>query len=171
MAAQATPGTTPSAHRPVVPANRVGALFDHGPDGNHFCTGSVVDSPGHDLVITAAHCLDGDRNIVFIPGYHDGDAPYGVWTPRKLIVDPRWARSSNPDWDVGFVVLEPNDGKNIEDVLGANEIEVNAGFINQRAERDSAEVRMRRLPGGRRHGLDLLERLPGQRHPQSLRAR
>lgn len=69
-------------------------------------------------------------DIVFIPGYHDGDAPYGVWTPRKLIVDPRWARSSDPDWDVGFVVLEPSDGKNIEDVLGANEIEFNAGFSN-----------------------------------------
>lgn len=133
-AAQSTPGATPSAHRPVVPAIRVGALFDHGPGGNHFCTGSVVDSPGRDLVITAAHCIDGGKgysqDIVFIPDYHDGDAPYGVWTPRNLIVDPRWAKSSDPDFDVGFVVLEPNDGNNIEDVLGANEIEFNAGFSN-----------------------------------------
>lgn len=133
-AAQATPGATPSAHRPVVPAIRVGALFDHSSSGNHFCTASVVDSPGHDLVITAAHCIDGgngyNQDIVFIPGYHDGDAPYGVWTPRELLVDPRWAKSSDPDFDVGFVVLKPNDGKNIEDVLGANEIEFNAGFSN-----------------------------------------
>ncbi len=133
---RAAPGATPSAHAPVVPAPRVGALFDHSPSGNHFCTASVVDSPGHDLLITAAHCINGgkgggyNQDVVFIPGYHDGAAPSGVWTPSKLIVDPRWAASSDPDFDVGFVVLQPSGGKNIEDVLGANQIEFNAGFAN-----------------------------------------
>ncbi|HET6187879.1 MAG TPA: hypothetical protein VFE59_12905 [Trebonia sp.] len=81
----------------------------------------------------AAHCINGGKgggyntDIVFIPGYHDGIAPYGVWTPDKLIVDPRWARSSDPDFDVGFVVLQPDDGKNIEDVLGADQIGYQAG--------------------------------------------
>ena len=130
------PGATPSAHNRVLPAPRVGALFEHDASGNHFCTASVVASQGRDLLITAAHCIHGGKgggyksDIVFIPGYVDGSTPYGVWTPSKLLVDPRWAQSSDPDLDVGFVVLKPNDGKNIEDVLGANQIGFNPGFDN-----------------------------------------
>jgi V8-like Glu-specific endopeptidase len=131
-----SPGSTPTAHTPVLEAPRVGALFEHSPSGNHFCTASVVDSPGHDLLITAAHCIHGGKDggysqdIVFIPGYQDGATPYGVWTPAKLFVDSRWASSSDPDFDVGFVVLQPLNGQNIQDVLGANEIGFNAGFSN-----------------------------------------
>jgi len=130
------PGATPSAHSPLLAAPRVGALFTRDASGDHFCTASVVASPGRDLLITAAHCIDGGKgggyktDIVFIPDYQDGDAPSGVWTPGKLLVDPRWAASSDPDFDVGFVVLRPLDGKNIEDVLGANKIGFNAGFDN-----------------------------------------
>lgn len=131
-----SPGATPSARNPLLAAPRVGALFEHDASGNHFCTASVVASPGHDLLITAAHCIHSGKgggyktDIVFIPGYRDGTAPYGVWTPSRLLVDPRWAASSDPDFDVGFVVLRPLDGKNIQEVLGANQIEFDAGFVN-----------------------------------------
>ena len=129
-----SPGATPSAHNPALAAPRVGALFTHDANGNHFCTASVVASPGHDLLMTAAHCIHGGKgsgyntDIVFIPGYQDGATPFGVWTPRKLLVAPQWASSSDPDFDVGFVVLQPLDGKNIEEVLGANQIGFDAGF-------------------------------------------
>lgn len=65
---------------------------------------------------------------MFIPGYQDGATPFGVWTPRRLLVAPQWASSSDPDFDVGFVVLQPLDGKNIEEVLGANQIGFDVGF-------------------------------------------
>jgi len=114
---------------------RVGALFEHGPAGDHFCTASVVSSPGKNLLITAAHCINGgkgssgyDSDIVFIPDYRDGQEPFGVWTPAKLIVAPQWASSSDPDFDVGFVVLEPNHGKNIEQVLGASRLGTDASY-------------------------------------------
>jgi V8-like Glu-specific endopeptidase len=114
---------------------RVGALFEHGPTGNHFCTASVVSSPGKNLLITAAHCINGgrgssgyDSDIVFIPDYRDGQEPFGVWTPAKLIVAPQWSSSSDPDFDVGFVVLEPHDGKNIEQILGASQLGTDAGY-------------------------------------------
>jgi V8-like Glu-specific endopeptidase len=135
-AADAAPDATPSAHNPKVAAPRVGALFSHSASGNHFCTASVVASPGHDLLITAAHCISGgkhggyNQDIVFIPGYQDGSEPYGVWTVSKLLVDPHWAQSSDPDFDVGFVVLNSNNGKNIQDVLGANELDFDAGYTN-----------------------------------------
>jgi V8-like Glu-specific endopeptidase len=129
-----SPGATPTAHSPLLAAPRVGALFTHDASGNHFCTASVVASPGHDLLMTAAHCIHGGEgggyksDIVFIPGYQDGTEPFGVWTPRKLLVAPQWASSSDPDFDVGFVVLQPLDGKNIEEVLGADQIGFDAGF-------------------------------------------
>jgi V8-like Glu-specific endopeptidase len=129
-----SPGATPAAHSPLLAAPRVGALFTRDASGDHFCTASVVASPGHDLLMTAAHCIHGGQgggyktDIVFIPGYQDGATPYGVWTPRRLLVAPQWASSSDPDFDVGFVVLQPLDGKNIEEVLGANRIGFDAGF-------------------------------------------
>jgi V8-like Glu-specific endopeptidase len=114
---------------------RVGALFEHGPSGNHFCTASVVSSPGENLLITAAHCINGgkgssgyDSDIVFIPDYRDGQEPFGVWTPAKLIVAPQWASSSDPDFDVGFVLLEPNRDKNIQQVLGASQLGTDPGY-------------------------------------------
>jgi V8-like Glu-specific endopeptidase len=113
---------------------RVGALFASGPDGNHFCTASVVDSPGRDLLITAAHCINaGDghgyrSNIVFVPDYRDGQEPFGVWTTKDLLVAPQWADSANPDYDVGFVVLNPHDGQNIEQILGADRLGTDLGY-------------------------------------------
>jgi V8-like Glu-specific endopeptidase len=116
-------------------ALRVGALFEHNASGNHFCTASVVASPDKDLLITAAHCINGGQgssgyssDIVFIPGYRDGQEPYGVWTVARLLVAPQWAKFSDPDYDVGFVVLQPHDGQNIQNVLGANKLAIDRGY-------------------------------------------
>jgi len=120
-------GETPAA-RGAVTALRVGALFERDASGAHFCTASVVDSPGQDLLVTAAHCLNGGNgagyksDIVFIPDYRDGAAPYGIWAVQRMLVAPQWAASADPDYDVGFVVLQPHDGLNIEQVLGANRL-------------------------------------------------
>ena len=119
------PGQSANAH-PARLALRVGALFVKGEASNHFCTASVVDSPGGDLLITAAHCIDSGKGggyrdgIVFVPGYQDGRAPFGIWAVARLIVSPQWASDSDPSLDVGFVVLKPHDGENIENILGAN---------------------------------------------------
>jgi V8-like Glu-specific endopeptidase len=118
---------------PLVPL-RVGALFERDASGQHFCTASVVASPGKNLLITAAHCINGGKgsgykkDIVFIPDYRDGEEPYGVWTPQRLLVAPQWSKSSDPNFDVGFVVLQSHDGKNIQQVLGANRLNVDSGY-------------------------------------------
>ena len=127
------PGQTPDSHTAQV-ALRVGALFVRAGSADHFCTASVVDSPAKDLLITAAHCINGGngggytQDIVFIPDYRDGDAPFGIWTPERLLVAPQWAKSADPDFDVGFVVLAPHDGQNIEQVLGASQLATDAGY-------------------------------------------
>ncbi|GAA0313087.1 hypothetical protein GCM10010302_60030 [Streptomyces polychromogenes] len=112
---------------PAEPA--VGALFSPGLDwdDDHHCSGSVVHSAGGDLVVTAAHCVyaGGFRsNLAFVPGYEEGRAPYGVWVPTRIDVDPRWVRDSDPDVDVAFIRVRRagHPGQRLEDVTGAHQI-------------------------------------------------
>jgi V8-like Glu-specific endopeptidase len=129
------PTGTPTA-APATFGKRVGALFSHDTKGDHFCTASAVDSPGRNLIITAAHCVHSGKggaylsDLVFVPGYRNGATPYGVWKVKAQFVDPRWAGDSDPDVDVGFAVVEPLDGRNIEDVLGSNLLGIDQGFGN-----------------------------------------
>jgi V8-like Glu-specific endopeptidase len=94
----------------------VGALFTLGSSGqlqNHFCTASVVDSPTGNLIVTAAHCMQGVRpgHVVFVPGYSAGLAPYGLWTVTKVIEDQPWLASGDPDDDFAFLVVSQRGSK------------------------------------------------------------
>jgi hypothetical protein len=94
-------------------------------NGPHFCSGSVVHSSGHDLVLTAAHCVYGPGlTLEFAPGFHDGIAPYGVWDVTKLYIDPAWAAGQDPHRDVALLQVAPRDGRQIEDVVGAHPLGV-----------------------------------------------
>ncbi|MEV0370814.1 serine protease [Streptomyces sp. NPDC050636] len=110
------PASRPLTAAPAAPSPPIGALFspepDAGPDGDddsgptHHCTASVVHSPAGDLLATAAHCVhDGGfrTRLVFAPGLHDGIAPYGLWVPTRIDVDPRWISDQDPDHDVAFL--------------------------------------------------------------------
>ncbi|ANS66224.1 hypothetical protein SLINC_4000 [Streptomyces lincolnensis] len=97
---------------------RVGALFSG--DG-HFCTASVVHSPGRDLLVTAAHCLDSEGGgLVFEPGYRNGRAPYGVWKVVRRYLPGGWAKGQDEDSDVGFAVVAGKGDRGVEDVVGGN---------------------------------------------------
>ena len=120
---------------PGVPA--VGALFTTDDEGltGHYCTASVVDSPAGDLVVTAAHCIhDGAGggyrdDIAFVPGYHDGQDPYGVWTPSQLVVDPRWISDSDEDLDFGFLVVhQQGSSQTVQAAAGGNQLGTNLGY-------------------------------------------
>ncbi|MFJ3877537.1 trypsin-like serine peptidase [Streptomyces sp. NPDC090077] len=100
---------------------RVGALFAGGTDGGHFCTASVVRSAGRDVIATAAHCLGSPDTTVFAPGYRDGEAPYGLWRVTGVFTDPAWAEGEDPDADIAFATVAPEDGartRNVENVVG-----------------------------------------------------
>jgi len=104
---------------------RVGALF--GADrssslaGGHFCTASVVHSAHRNLIVTAAHCIDGDiGDLVFVPGYRDGKAPHGVWKIEKRFLPDGWSKGQDEDSDVAFATVADVDGKGVEDVVGGN---------------------------------------------------
>jgi V8-like Glu-specific endopeptidase len=126
-------GYSPSSH-PFSGVAAVGALFPAGSPtgsvnglatgGTHFCTASVVDSPAGDLAVTAAHCVTGTNGpIVFVPGYHDGQAPYGTWLVTRVFTDAAWASLSDPDNDVAFLRLAPNTaGASIQSVTGGERL-------------------------------------------------
>ncbi|MFD9355639.1 trypsin-like serine peptidase [Streptomyces sp. NPDC060031] len=101
-----------------------GALFEGAVEGDHFCTATVVHSPGRNLIVTAGHCLlagrGGGEGAIFAPAYADGRAPYGTWKIEEVYEDPRWADDTNDDYDLAFARLAPDaSGRNIEDVTGA----------------------------------------------------
>ncbi|SED28816.1 V8-like Glu-specific endopeptidase [Streptomyces sp. 2231.1] len=104
---------------------RVGALFaaDRADRlaGGHFCTASVVHSSRGDLIVTAAHCVDGpDVDLVFVRGYRDGRAPYGVWRVTRRFLPDGWAEGRDEDSDLAFATVAGPDGRHVEDVVGAD---------------------------------------------------
>ncbi|MGW7452173.1 trypsin-like serine protease [Streptomyces sp. NPDC054787] len=115
------PAVTPP---PGGPAAFTGALFTDGLDSDHFCTATVVHSPGKNMIITAGHCLlDGQQDggsAVFAPAYANGFAPYGTWKIEEVFEDDRWSEGTDDDYDLAFARLAPDGkGRTIEDVTGA----------------------------------------------------
>ncbi|HTZ45384.1 MAG TPA: trypsin-like peptidase domain-containing protein [Jatrophihabitans sp.] len=86
------------------PVVSVGPIFDHGVGQPHSCTASVLDTPGQDLILTAAHCVTGTgRGMLFVPGYARGAAPYGVWQVTAAYVDPAWIGAHEEDRDYAIL--------------------------------------------------------------------
>jgi V8-like Glu-specific endopeptidase len=106
----------------------VGALFtltSAGQLGSHFCTASVVDSPAGDLVVTAAHCMNGrtPSEVAFVPGYSRGMQPFGVWTVSRIIEDKEWISSADPDDDFAFLVVHQTGANGgVEELTGGEAI-------------------------------------------------
>jgi V8-like Glu-specific endopeptidase len=123
--------------RPTEQNARIGAVFEKSDPGEHFCTASVVQSRGRNMIITAAHCAyDSDAgapvdDLVFAPDYRDGDGPTGRWKVKKVIIDDRWAKSRDENLDVAFLLLDKKDGKQIQDDLGGNTLGIDRGFDNE----------------------------------------
>ena len=104
----------------------VGALFSEnsGRLGAHFCTATVVHSPHGDLAVTAAHCVSGTSGpMAFVPGYANGQQPFGIWQVTRVYTDDAWQSAQDPDHDVAFLRVSPaSDGTRIEDVTGAEQL-------------------------------------------------
>jgi V8-like Glu-specific endopeptidase len=131
--------SNPLSGSPFSGVPQVGALFGTSNGSiagqGHYCSGSVVNSPEGDIVVTAAHCVYDSSgvytDIAFVPGYHDGEDPYGVWIPSAVVVAPQWASGSNPDYDVAFVVVhEQGTSARIQDVVGGDGLGLSASYTD-----------------------------------------
>jgi len=133
----ASPSPSPSPSAPTGTAYNgtpaVGALFAKF-EGKlrHFCTAAVVRSPHEDLAITAAHCMFGRKlgkhsTVTFVPGYHDGKAPYGTWLVRADFVDASWRKHDNPNDDVAFLLIG-RPGHKIQKRTGGEQVKFNVAL-------------------------------------------
>jgi V8-like Glu-specific endopeptidase len=77
------------------PYSTVGKLFFTQLGVNYVCSGSVIALKG---IVTAGHCVHAGNglrtgwsyNMVFVPSYKSGVAPYGQWTLSTLMVYTTW---------------------------------------------------------------------------------
>ena len=97
-------------------------------DGNDYsCSASAVDSPDRSTVLTAAHCVETasafSTRWVFVPGYAQGQAPYGVFVATHLAVLPGYrdadGRTTHDDLDVALINVGANAaGQTLVDAVG-----------------------------------------------------
>nr|WP_240979374.1 trypsin-like peptidase domain-containing protein [Streptomyces sp. HNM0574] len=96
------------------------------------CSGNAVTSDNASTVITAGHCvkMEGSwhKNWVFVPGYHDGQAPHGKWPATKTLTTPQWEASEDMNYDVGAAVVQPQDGKRLTEAVGGQGLAFNSGY-------------------------------------------
>ncbi|MBX6382625.1 MAG: hypothetical protein IRZ07_06570 [Microbispora sp.] len=111
-------GATPHARAPhtatpppVAAPPMVGKVFFKVGDKEYWCSASAVHSAHRNLVATAGHCayaLAQDKpveNWVFIPGYHDGVAPSGIFVGHTLYMQEDFAGQGDFDRDYAFVTV------------------------------------------------------------------
>ncbi|UFR06297.1 peptidase [Streptomyces sp. Go40/10] len=96
------------------------------------CTGNAVTSQNSSTVLTAGHCVkyqgSWHTNWVFVPGYDNGNAPYGQWTAATTLTTPQWEASEDINYDVGAAVVSPVNGRTLTSVVGAQGIQFNGGY-------------------------------------------
>jgi V8-like Glu-specific endopeptidase len=96
-----------------------------------YCSGTAIDSPTRQLVLTAGHCINSGREdgkksvwsdyLEFVPAYNGGVAPFGAFVARRSAIRaPRqWTNHGNPDFDMGaFLTLPNSEGVNVADAVG-----------------------------------------------------
>ncbi|MFE6743006.1 trypsin-like serine peptidase [Streptomyces tubercidicus] len=135
-AVPSSPNSLPQAGGPWTGGGAVvkttGRVFFTYQGRNASCSGDAVTSGNKSTVLTAGHCvkLQGawHTNWVFVPGYHDGEAPYGKWPAAKTLATPQWTASEDINYDVGAAVVAPLDGKKLTDVVGGQGLSFNSGY-------------------------------------------
>ncbi len=96
------------------------------------CSGSVIDSPAGDVVLTAGHCVIEPEtgvvaeSVIFIPGYRETVEPYGDFAASSFVTTPEWSSTAGTAdpyeaGDLALLVLAPNaeTGESVEATVGA----------------------------------------------------
>jgi hypothetical protein len=120
--------TVPAPEEP--PYSVEGRVFVKQGDLRGYCSGTAIDSPSRQLVLTAGHCVnsghEGGRTVwsqylEFVPAYTAGRAPFGAFvSKRDAVYAPKpWTRYGNDDFDVGAFLTHPDKrGLNVADAVG-----------------------------------------------------
>jgi V8-like Glu-specific endopeptidase len=93
------------------------------------CSGNAVTSANESVVMTAGHCvkLEGTfhTNWVFVPGYDNGNAPFGEWPASETLATAQWVASEDINHDVGAAVVGPLNGQTLVDTVGGQGLAFN----------------------------------------------
>lgn len=120
--------TVPAPEEPPYSVN--GRIFVKQGNLRGYCSGTAIDSPTRQLVLTAGHCVNNGHEegrtiwsqyLEFVPAYTAGRAPFGAFvSKRDDIFAPRpWTKYGNSDFDVGAFLTHPNRrGLNVADAVG-----------------------------------------------------
>ena len=128
-AASSAPGPGAEWSRRGAVVRTTGKVFFSLGADDYVCSGSAVASPDRSTVLTAGHCVDDPEsgttatNWVFVPGYRDGKAPYGLFAATHLVTTTGWATAEDFDVDLGFADVAPNAaGVRLGDAVGGQRI-------------------------------------------------
>ncbi|MFD7079789.1 trypsin-like serine peptidase [Streptomyces sp. NPDC059918] len=135
-AAAASPASFPQAGGAWTGGGAVvktsGRVFFTFGDRTASCSGDSITSANGSTVITAGHCVKYQgawhTNWIFVPGYENGNAPYGQWPATKTFATDQWAASEDMNMDVGLAVVAPLNGQKLSQVVGAQGILFNGGY-------------------------------------------
>lgn len=95
-----------------------------------FCSGTAINTPTRQLVLTAGHCVNAGaayrgnlwyRDLLFAPAYTADKAPFGAFPAKrnKVFAPPQWTNRSNPGFDLGAFLTHPNKrGIDVADAVG-----------------------------------------------------
>ncbi|MCX5124090.1 peptidase [Streptomyces sp. NBC_00193] len=96
------------------------------------CSGDSITSANGSTVITAGHCVKYQgawhTDWIFVPGYDNGNAPYGQWRATKTFATDQWVASEDMNMDVGLAVVAPLNGRTLSQTVGAQGIVFNGGY-------------------------------------------
>jgi V8-like Glu-specific endopeptidase len=114
------------------PARTHGKVFFSRGSSGFSCSGTAINSAGSNVVFTAGHCVnDPDvwgwaENWLFVPGYRNGNAPFGEFAAEGLWALNGWVKDRDEWFDVGAAVVKPNgSGQSVEAAVGARGIAFN----------------------------------------------
>lgn len=116
----------------VFPYSVNGRIFVRQGGHRGYCSGTAVNTPTRQLVLTAGHCVnsgpDEDRRqgiwsdfLEFVPAYSGGLAPFGAFVARRshIYAPKQWVKTGNPDFDLGAFLTHRNaEGVNVADAVG-----------------------------------------------------
>ncbi len=113
-----------------------GKLYFQKPNGQNFiCSGTVIKPR---LVLTAGHCVHKGSGgsggfyakFLFVPAYHQGQAPYQAWNYTYVVTTGSWSTSNGSVPNAAdFAILEAEDRKFGSDVKKIGEV---VGWVGYR---------------------------------------
>ena len=124
-------GEVPLGSQTTYPTSTNGRLFGKLRGfGGYSCSATVISSSSHSVIMTAGHCVhDQDagfaKRVIFVPAYHRGDRPFGVWGASRLITTNGWKRIENYNYDYAAVKLRKAGGDAVGNVVGEQGVAFN----------------------------------------------